>query len=226
MKEIVGREIAGRVKDGQILGVGTGSTVDAAIDAIAARVRSEGLRVSALTTSYQSAVTLGRSGIAVLDPLSYDGEVHWGFDGADEVDPRHRLIKGKGGAQLREKILAARCGEFVVIVDESKLVRRLGERTAVPVEVVPEALGRVTSDLGKLGASEVTLRSGLPGKHGPVISEAGNLILDARFPEIGDSLERDLKCLVGVVESGLFFSYATEVLVAGGDGVRSLEKAR
>ncbi len=220
MKEIVGCEIAKRVKDGETLGVGTGTTVDAALAEIGRRVREEGLRVAVVPTSYQSAWKCQELGLTVMYP-GYRGFLSWGFDGADQVTKERWAIKGKGGALLQEKILAARCKSFIIIVDEGKLVARLGEGCPVPVEVVPEALILAEAGLKKLGATEITLRSGT-GKHGPVITERGNIILDAAFSEIGESLEREIKPVVGVVDNGLFIGYASEVLVAGKAGIYSI----
>jgi len=122
---------------------------------------------------------------------------------------------------LQEKILAKRCKSFTLIVDESKVVEKLGLGCAIPIEVIPTALSLVDEGLRSLGAGEVTLRSGT-GKHGPVITEAGNIILDAAFSTIHEKLEQDIKSIVGVVDSGLFIGYATEVLVATASGVISL----
>jgi ribose 5-phosphate isomerase A len=153
---------------------------------------------------------------------AYVGEISWGFDGADQVTPERCAIKGKGGALLQEKILAKRCREYTIIVDSSKLVERLGVGCPVPVEVVPQAVSLVEGGLIKLGAKEVTLRSG-SGKHGPVITEAGNVLLDVVFSEIDCDLERRIKQITGVVESGLFCGYISEVLVANPQGeVRSI----
>jgi ribose 5-phosphate isomerase A len=217
MKEIVGREIAARVTNGDVIGVGTGSTVDAALTEIGRKVKSEGLSVSVVPSSYQSAWRCQELGFSVLYP-GYCGELSWGFDGADQVTKERWAIKGKGGALLQEKILAARCRKFTIIVDESKVVPVLGVGCPIPVEVIPEALAVVEQRLASLGATAFTLRSG-SGKHGPTITERGNLILDAQFSSIGATLERDIKSIVGVVESGLFIGYAAEVLVAGASGV-------
>jgi ribose 5-phosphate isomerase A len=122
---------------------------------------------------------------------------------------------------LQEKILAKRCKNFTLIVDESKVVEALGVACAIPIEVIPTALSLVEEGLRSLGATEVTLRSGT-GKHGPVITEAGNIILDATFSKIHEGMERDIKSIVGVVDSGLFIGYASEVLVATAGGVISL----
>lgn len=225
MKELVAREIASRVKDGDVLGIGTGSTVDLALKEIGERIRGEGLTVSALTTSYQSAMSCGQFGICLLDPLSYEGELTWGFDGADEVDSKLRLIKGRGAAMLREKIVAERCRAFVVIIDDSKLVSRLGERCPVPVEVIPEALHSVKRRLLSFGATSIVLRDALPGKHGPVITEKGNVVLDVVLPSISEDAEREIKGIAGVVETGLFLTQASEVVVGGKDGIRVLTRS-
>jgi ribose 5-phosphate isomerase A len=150
----------------------------------------------------------------------YRGYLSWGFDGADQVNNERWVIKGKGGALLQEKILAKRCKKFVIIVDESKVVPQLGVGCPIPVEVVPEALVLAEDGLRSLGATELTLRTG-SGKHGPVITERGNIIIDAIFPNVESGLEREIKSLVGVVESGLFIGYASEVIVAGAQGLRS-----
>jgi ribose 5-phosphate isomerase A len=220
MKEIVAREIAKRVQDGDVIGVGTGTTVDAALTEIGKRVKGEGLRVTVVPTSYQSAWRCQELGFIVMYP-GYRGYLSWGFDGADQVNKAKWAIKGKGGAMLQEKILAKRCKKFVLIVDESKVVADLGKGCPVPVEVVPEAVILAEEGLKGLGATEVTVRVGT-GKHGPVITERGNIILDAVFPTITQDLEGRVKSIIGIVDSGLFIGYASEVVVAGPQGVYSL----
>lgn len=220
MKEIVAQEIAKRVKNGDIIGVGTGTTVEAALTAIGKRVAHEGLLVTVVPTSYQSAWRCQEIGLTVMYS-GYKGYLSWGFDGADQVTKDRWAIKGKGGALLQEKILAKRCKKFVLIVDESKVVPALGVGCPVPVEVVPEALVLAEDSLRTLGATELVLRSG-SGKHGPTITERGNIIIDATFPQISEGLEQEIKSQVGIVESGLFIGYASEVLVATAHGVSSL----
>jgi ribose 5-phosphate isomerase A len=222
MKEIVAKEIAARVRNGDVIGVGTGSTVDLAIDAIAQRVKTEKLSVMVVPSSRESAARCECAGLMVLTPNSAVN-IPWGFDGADEVDEKLRLIKGRGAAMLQEKILAKKCKKFIVIVDESKIVSKLGEKTAVPVEVIPEAQSLVALELKKLGAVEVKLREG-SGKHGAVITEGGNIILDAKFHNIEDSLELGIKALTGVVDSGLFTDVCAEVLVGTKTGVKTLKR--
>lgn len=223
MKELVAEQIAKRVKDGETIGVGTGSTVDIALQKIGERVKKEKLNIHVVPTSYQTAWQCQQIGLQVL----YSGfrdELAWGFDGADAVDEnRLWLIKGKGGALLQEKILAARCRKFLVIVDDSKITSNIADKCAIPVEVIPEAISIAEKGLKKLGASEIDLRAAV-GKHGPIITEKANIILDATFKEVKPTLEQEIKSIVGVVESGLFIGYTDEVLVAGKDGVRTIRK--
>ena len=219
MKEIVAKEIAKRVKDGDVIGVGTGTTVDAALTEIGKRVKAENLRITVVPTSYQSAWRCQELGFIVMYP-GYRGHLSWGFDGADQVTKSRWAIKGKGGAMLQEKILAKRCKKFVLIVDETKVVEQLGVGCAIPVEVVPEAVSLAEEGLKALGAQEAIIRVGT-GKHGPVITERGNIILDATFTKVSERLESDIKSIIGVVDSGLFINYATEVIVANASGVYS-----
>ena len=214
-KRAVGKLIVSEIKSGMILGIGTGSTVDAALEELSERIRKENLKLSAVVTSIESAMTCEKIGIQVLSPhLNIQPDL--GFDGADEVDQTRTAIKGKGGALLREKLIAASCKRFVIIVDPSKVVENLGKITPIPVEVLPEALGVATRGLNGLGAKEVTLRKCTGGKHGPVITEKGNLILDCKFEQVNAALEKSIKSLIGVVENGIFGGLAHEVLVAGG----------
>jgi ribose 5-phosphate isomerase A len=221
MKELVAQEMARRVQDGDIIGVGTGSTVDAALDEIGKRIGREKLSVRVVPSSYQSAWRCQEIGLQVMYP-GYRGHLSWGFDGADQVTRERWAIKGKGGALLQEKILAKRCRHFVIIVDESKVVDKLGEGCPIPVEVIPEGLLLAEEGLRRIGATELTLRSG-SGKHGPIITERGNLIVDATFPAIHAHTEREIKELVGVVDSGLFTGYVSEVVIASSKGLTVLK---
>ncbi len=218
MKEAVAKEIARRVKNGEVIGVGTGTTVDIAIAEIAARIKKEGLVASFVPTSYQSAWGMEAHGITVLSS-AYQGRIDWGFDGADAVNEKRWAIKGKGGALLQEKILAVKCERYFLIVDESKLCSDLAKGCAVPIEVIPEAAAVVQSELRRLKLGEPILRSG-SGKHGPVITERGNILIDIMLAEINLEVESKIKNIVGVVESGLFLNLADEVLVGSAKGVR------
>lgn len=221
-KELVATEIVKRFVTGQTIGVGTGTTVDVALEQLAARIAAEKLNVRLVPSSYETARRCEGMGLTVLHPR-FGGVIDWGFDGADAVNDQLWLIKGRGGALLQEKILAAKCKKFIVIVDESKIVTSF-VGLPIPIEVIPEALDLVQWRLKDLGAVEMTVRTG-NGKHGPVVTEAGNLLIDASFNKSPETLEHDIKSLTGVVDSGLFIGYASEVLVGGLAGIRSLKKS-
>lgn len=222
MKELVGEYIAQRVKDGDVLGLGSGSTAEAAIRKIGARIKNEKLKVKALVTSYKSLSLALDLGFDVL-PLSSGARPTFGFDGADEVDPELRLIKGQGAALTREKLLSRRTGGIVIIVTEEKLVKRLGEKMPVPVEVLPDAIPDVTAKLAELNATSTMLREG-SGKFGPVVTEHGNFLLDAVFPDIPNDFEERIKGVPGVIESGIFTKDAAEVIVAKEGKLYSFKK--
>ncbi len=220
-KRALGRRLAQRIEEGQIVAVGTGSTVAIALEEMGHRIAAEGLKVKAVVSSFHSGVACAQAGFTVLDSLASladVGSISWGFDGADECDRELRLIKGGGGALLREKILAAQCDRFIVLVDETKLVDALGSKWAVPIELIPESLGLVRRRLQQLGAVRYELRDGKPGKHGPVITEHGNLIIDASFSSIPIGFEQQLNAIPGIVDNGIFEKYATHLWVAHSDG--------
>jgi ribose 5-phosphate isomerase A len=135
----------------------------------------------------------------------------WAFDGADEVDPHNSLIKGRGGAMFIEKLIIASAPKTYILVDTSKLVKTLGEKFPVPVEVYPLAINLVELRLTDLGATEIKLRPG-QGKDGPIITETGNLILDVRFGSIGQDMETRIAAIPGVIGSGLFIGYNVEIV--------------
>ena len=137
----------------------------------------------------------------------------WVFDGADEVDPEKSLIKGRGGAMFKEKLLIKSSSKSFIIIDDTKLVDHLGSHFPIPVEVFPGALTFVESEMQRLGASDVKLRLA-GGKDGPVFTENGNFIFDTRFSYVDPFLEQNLKAITGVIESGLFIGYDVEIVVA------------
>jgi len=211
-KEAVAARVAGELRDGQVVGAGSGSTSFLALAAIARRIARDGLAVRAVPTSTEVSLACAALGI----PTTGLAEVRpdWGFDGADEVHVRDgvvRLIKGRGGAMFREKLVMASQPRTLILVDRSKLVERLGERFPVPVETHPLALHLVEERLRGLGATEVVLRAAA-SKDGPVVTENGHLILDARFADVPDRLEAEIKAIPGVVESGLFIGFPVEVV--------------
>jgi len=211
-KEELGRRIADKVQDGQVVGVGSGSTAWLAVQAIAERVRRENLHISVICTSPELTLACAAAGLPVASLLQTRPD--WAFDGADEVDPARNLIKGRGGAMFMEKVLMHSSPRNFILVDPSKLVRKLGTKFPIPVEVLPITLQLVEFELRAIGAVEIVMRLAV-GKDGPIITENGNLILDVRFPEIQPSLERDIKAVPGVIESGLFWGRDVEIVVAG-----------
>ena len=208
-KQEVAARIAAQAQDGQTIGIGSGSNAYLTLWAIGRRAAEQGLNIRVSTASLETetaAVTLGLA----LVPLGAV-EVDWGVDGADEVDPHNRLIKGRGGALFKEKILWKTARLMYLAVDPSKYVQRLGEKFPVPIEVYPAAAPLLSRELSQHNCREHGLRLGT-GKDGPVITEAGNLIVDAWFDEIPFGLHAELKGLPGVIETGLFEGFAFEVL--------------
>ena len=228
-KRLVGRAAADRVQSGMIVGLGTGSTAKHAIARLGERLAAGELGdIAGIPTSFQSSV-LAREYKVPLIGLDQTDRIDLAIDGADEVfigggqtvgvetdenaAPRLDLIKGGGGAHTREKIVAANATKFVVVVDETKLVKSLGEKFPVPVEVLPMAQPLVAAALEKLGA-KVELRMAVR-KAGPVVTDQGNLILDAHFASI--PYAADLECVInnipGVLDNGLFAGLADLVLI-------------
>jgi ribose 5-phosphate isomerase A len=222
LRKSVGLAGAALVRGGMVVGLGTGSTAAFAIEEIGRRVREEGLKVAGVPTSWSAAELARRAGIE-LKTLNDVDTIDLALDGADEVGPDLSLIKGGGAAHTQEKIVASAAQRFVVLVDERKLVAKLGVKWPVPVEVLADARRPVERALRALGA-EPTLRTG-SGKDGPVVTDHGNLVLDAKFAGIADAaaLSRELDAIPGVVGHGLFVGLADEVLVGSAlGGVRRL----
>src|ERR1700737_8015 len=205
------------VRDGMLLGLGSGSTVRYFTEGVG-RLVAGGMKVRGVPSSRRTAELALSNGIQIVTELV--GQIDLAVDGADEVDPDLNLIKGRGGALFREKIVAAAAKRFVVVVDESKLVRQLGVGV-VPVEVLP-FLWRTTAErLIGLGAS-LTVRG---GEDAPFITDNGNLVLDLTFEDgIADpaATAQSLKLTTGVAEHGLFVGMTDTCIVAGPDGPRVL----
>lgn len=217
-KQAAGQEAASLVRDGMTLGLGTGSTTAYALKAIGRRVEEEGLDVRGVPTSFGSERLARTHGIP-LTTLDDDPQLDLVVDGADEVDEALRLIKGGGGAHAREKVVATQAERFVVVVDPTKLVDRLGQQAPVPVEVLPMAVTPVSNALRTLGATP-ELRGG-KAKVGPAVTDQGLWILDAHFSDgIPDptALNEALCARPGVLDHGVFLNLATDVLVGHPDG--------
>ena len=209
-----------QVTDGMIVGLGSGSTAAFAVSALGRRVR-EGLRIVGIPTSERTAAQARELGIP-LSSLAEQPQVDITIDGADEVEERDlNLIKGRGGALLREKIVANASKKLVIVIHSSKLVSRLGMNDPVPVEVVPFGWQVTARHLSSLGAKP-SLRRNPDGE--PFHSDSGNYIADCAFDSIvsAESLAGQLDHVVGLVEHGLFIGLTSEVHVAGAGGVRIL----
>jgi ribose 5-phosphate isomerase A len=209
-KEAAARASLRFVKDGQVVGIGTGSTVAHFIQLLGEQVKN-GLQIRGIPTSEHSRAEAASLGIPITT-LDECPVIDVTVDGADEVDPELRLIKGGGGALLREKIVASASRQLVIITDESKRVRVLG-RFPLPVEVIKFAQAVVWRKVAALGA-QVSLRRTADGK--PFLTDENNHILDCSFGQIPDASElaRQLSDMPGVVEHGLFIGMASVVLVA------------
>lgn len=208
-KEKIAKEIAKIANDGDVIGFGSGSTSYLAAIEIENRIQNEGIKITAIPTSYEIKMLCTYLNIptATLEEKRPD----WCFDGADEVDSNNWLIKGRGAAMFNEKLNIAASTKNYILVDDSKIVNRLGEKFPIPVECNPKAINLVKEELFKLGANEIELRKAVK-KDGPVITENENLILDVRFNEIKEDLERNIKNITGVIESGLFIGYNVQIV--------------
>ena len=221
LKQIAAHAAAALLQDGMIVGLGSGSTARFAVAAIGARVK-EGLRIIGIPTSEQTAEQARGLGIP-LSTLGEYSQIDVNIDGADEVElGTLNLIKGGGGNHLREKIVATASSRFVVVVDQSKVVSRLGAHAKVPVEVAQFGWQATARILAKLQGSP-TLRRSSGGD--PFVTDGGNYILDCEFGEIESPtvLQRELDSVVGVVEHGLFIGLASRVLVGTPEGVTVIE---
>ncbi len=222
-KEAAAESAAALVKEGMIVGLGSGTTATHAVHAIGRRV-SQGLRITGIPTS-ESTAQLARSLGIPLTTLGEHPQIDMTIDGADEVElGTLNLIKGLGGALLREKIVASATTRFVIIVDETKLVPRLGTHDGVPVEVIPFGWQATDARLRKLGA-DTRMRTKPDGQ--PFLTDGGHYILDSFFGAIASpaDLDRALNNTVGVVEHGLFIGMASEVVIGGPEGTRTLHPA-
>lgn len=209
-KEKIAKQIAKKVKEGDVIGFGSGSTSYLAIKEIAKKIEEENLHITAIPTSYEVRVLCQELKIPTASILECKPD--WGFDGADEVDKNNNwLIKGRGGALFQEKLNMVNSGLTYILVDESKFVDKLGEKFSIPIEVYPEAVSSVKEALLDLGMTQCVLRRAQK-KDGAIFTENHNVILDTKFVEIYETLEEDIKAITGVIESGLFQEYAIEVL--------------
>ncbi|MEB3176212.1 MAG: ribose-5-phosphate isomerase RpiA [Synechococcus sp.] len=230
MKQAVALAAVDQIRDGMVLGLGSGSTAALMIQELGARLKDGRLKdILGVTTSFQGEVLAAELGIP-LQSLNAVDRIDLAIDGADEVDPSFQLIKGGGACHVQEKLVACRADRFVVVVDSSKLVDRLNLGFLLPVEVMAGAWRQVQQQLQAMdGAAELRMAT---RKAGPVVTDQGNLVLDVRFNggiSNPAELERSINNLPGVLENGLFVNLADQVLVGeindGVAGVRDLPKA-
>ncbi|HGY5531716.1 MAG: ribose-5-phosphate isomerase RpiA [Prochlorococcus sp.] len=229
MKQAVATAAVEQIKDGMVLGLGSGSTAALMIQALGAKLATKELRdIVGVTTSFQGEVMAAELGIPLRSLTAVD-RIDLAIDGADEVDPSFQLIKGGGACHVQEKLVASRADRFVVVVDSTKIVDRLNLGFLLPVEVLPGAWRQVQGCLAELGGS-AELRMA-KHKAGPVVTDQGNLVLDVSMTDgISDpeDLESRINNLPGVLENGLFVNLTDEVLVGqisdGVAGVRRLQR--
>lgn len=219
LKKSAGYKAAEYVKDGDVLGLGTGSTTHYFIEAVGKRIQEEGIKVKGIPTSFQSLLLAKEWNIPITS--LEENDIDLAVDGADEVDVNFNLIKGGGAAHTKEKIVDYAAEKFYVIVDESKYVDAIGS-FPVPIEVIPEASRTVIQALEDMGATpEIRMAE---RKDGPVITDNGNFIIDANFEKIEspEHLEIDLNTIPGVVENGIFSNMVDKVIIGTNDGIKEL----
>lgn len=224
-KELVARHAAARVEDGMLVGLGTGSTANYFIEELARRQKDEGLRITAAASSVVSTIKAQQLGLPLVSIDQLSG-LDLYVDGADEVTPDSTLLKGRGYDLVREKLMARGAGEFIVMVDRSKLVSRIGERYPIPVEVMPFAWQLVQRSLQALGGRG-DLRPN-SAKDGLAITSHGSLVLDMTFDAgvTGEALDALLNATPGVVEHGIFRNLAGTVLIADNGQVEERKAGR
>ena len=229
MKQAVALAAVDQIENGMILGLGSGATAALMIEALAMKIKSGEIKdVVGVTTSFQGEVLASELGIPLKSLSSVSG-IDLAIDGADEVDPKFQLIKGGGACHVQEKLVAALAKKFIVVVDSTKLVKKLNLDFKLPVEVLPSAWKQVQktlNDLGGIGNLRMAQK-----KAGPIVTDQGNLILDLSFrngidqPEL---LESQINNIPGVLENGLFVNLTDQVLVGKVEndevGVESLNK--
>jgi len=214
MKKIVADAAINEIKDGMVLGLGSGSTAAMMIKSLANEIRSGKLKnIKGVATSFQSEVLALELDIPLIDLASVT-QIDLAIDGADEVDPSFQLIKGGGACHVREKLVASKANQLLIVVDETKLVQNLNKSFPLPVEVLPNSWKQVKDVISEMHG-ESTLRMATK-KAGPVVTDQGNLILDVLFTDgikNPKEIEMNINNLPGVLENGLFVDLTDKVLV-------------
>lgn len=222
LKEMAAREAVKYVEDGMVIGLGSGSTANKAIQLVGQKVKEEGIEIIGIPTSTASDL-LGRAVGIRMGELDDHPQVDLTIDGADEVDPSLNLVKGLGGALVREKIVAASSRVEMIVIDDSKMVDHLCQKAPLPVEIIKYSSKSTMRKLAALGCVP-ELRM---AEDEPFISDNLNYIVHCKFERIDDprAMEAEIGMIPGVVDSGLFIGLASKVIVASAEGVRILERA-
>ncbi len=222
LKEMAAREAVKYVEDGMVIGLGSGSTANKAIQLIGQRIKEEEIEVVGIPTSTGSDL-LGRAVGIRMGELDDHPQVDLTIDGADEVDPSLNLVKGLGGALVREKIVAASSNVEMIVVDDSKMVDYLCQKSPLPVEIVTYSRKSTMRKLAALGCVPELRMT----EDEPFVSDNLNYIVHCRFGRIDDprAMEAEICMTPGVVDCGLFIGLASKVIVASAEGVRILERA-
>lgn len=211
------------LKDGFVVGLGSGSTVTYAIKGMGETIQQKGLQLFGVPTSYQSLMLAVENGIPITTLYEHQ-QLDLAIDGADQIDRKLNLIKGMGGALMREKIVASAAKKFVIVADETKLVERLGTNHPVPIEVFPFSLPTVNLKIQEIGGTPI-LRVA-KNKVGPTITDNGNFVVDVDFGVIEEpkNLNLQLKSIPGVIETGLFPEMADIIYIGKPTTVQVLKK--
>ncbi len=220
-KERVAKHAAQLVKSGMLIGLGTGSTADCFIEELARKIKDEGLQITAVASSVVSMIKAQSLDIP-LTSIEHVKQLDLYVDGADEVTPDNILLKGQGSDLVKEKLLARSAKQFVVLIDRSKKVERIGEKFPIPIEVMPFAWQIVKQQLENQGGQGVLRQSG----NGLAVSAYGSLILDMAFDQSINSHQLDvmLNNMPGVVEHGIFSDLASVVLLANNGKVEEISR--
>jgi len=221
-KELVARQALQYVSENMIVGLGTGSTANYFIDALAKRNKEETLKIRAVSSSVVSMIKAKEAGLPII-AMEQIKEIDLYIDGADEIAPDLTLLKGRGYDLVREKLLARSARKFIVIADESKLVKKIGDNFPIPSEVQPFAWELVKNILMKKGTGDIRINA---AKDGYAITSCGNFVLDFNYPEKNtEELNALLSQTPGIVEHGIFYNIAHGALISSNGKVREIWKS-
>ncbi|CAM8325109.1 RpiA Ribose 5-phosphate isomerase [Candidatus Methylopumilus universalis] len=220
-KELVAHQALQYVSENMIVGLGTGSTANCFIDALAKRNKEENLKIRAVSSSVVSMIKAKEAGLPII-AMEQIKEIDLYIDGADEIAPDLTLLKGRGYDLVREKLLARSAKKFIVIADESKLVKKIGDNFPIPSEVQPFAWELVKNILMKKGTGDIRINA---AKDGYAITSCGNFVLDFNYPEKStEELNALLSQTPGIVEHGIFYKIAHGALISSNGKVREIWK--